>query len=238
MVEYMKAVSIYGDSISTYKGYNPDGYAVFYDRNTAMRNELYSVEDTWWWNVINSLSANLCVNNSYSGSKVTGMIYPSACCEERLVNLRTKKCVPDIILVYIGFNDWGYGVALKKSRTSGTNENTFEYSYDYMLSRLKDLYPNTVIICATLMRTIIRGNPEWVFPELYRGIAFDDYNNAIRSICQKHRCCLADLNIFDIAYETLDGSHPTKNGHRTIAETWVHCLKNSNLDQPHCFFPL
>ena len=64
-------VSIVGDSISTYEGYNPDRYKVFYNRTMQMANGLNSVYDTWWAKVNQSLHAYLCVNNSYSGSKVT-----------------------------------------------------------------------------------------------------------------------------------------------------------------------
>lgn len=40
-------VSILGDSISTYNGYNPNGYAVYYDEEMQIRNGLKSVYDTW-----------------------------------------------------------------------------------------------------------------------------------------------------------------------------------------------
>ena len=36
----MKSVSIVGDSISTYEGYNPYGFAVYYDRGMQELNGL------------------------------------------------------------------------------------------------------------------------------------------------------------------------------------------------------
>ncbi|MBP5719925.1 MAG: hypothetical protein J6W82_02525, partial [Bacteroidales bacterium] len=40
-----KKVSVLGDSYSTFKGSNPDGYAPFYpDAN----NDVKEVEQTWW----------------------------------------------------------------------------------------------------------------------------------------------------------------------------------------------
>ena len=60
-------VSILGDSISTYIGYNPRGYAVYYKDDKAYDNEINSVNDTWWKQVIDGLGGELCVNNSYSG---------------------------------------------------------------------------------------------------------------------------------------------------------------------------
>ncbi len=65
-------ISIIGDSISTYPGYNPYNYPVYYKDDRAYDNEIRSVEDTWWKQVIDSVGGELCVNNSYSGSLVAG----------------------------------------------------------------------------------------------------------------------------------------------------------------------
>ena len=32
---------------------------------------------------------------------------------------------------------------------------------------------------------------------------------------------LADVGAYESRYESLDGSHPTAEGHRTIAEAWI-----------------
>ena len=82
-------VSILGDSISTYSGYNPKEYAVYYDEEMQKRNGLNSVYDTWWAKVNQSLCAYLCVNNSYSGSEVSGQKFPAGCCRERVMHLHT-----------------------------------------------------------------------------------------------------------------------------------------------------
>lgn len=110
----MRMVSVLGDSISTYEGYNPRGYAVYYDREKQYKNGMNSVYDTWWAKVNQRLRAYLCVNNSYSGSRVTGTGFPAACCEDRLAYLRTDTYSPDIILIYMGFNDFGNGVKIKR----------------------------------------------------------------------------------------------------------------------------
>ena len=72
MKNKVKFVSILGDSISTYSGYNPIGYKVFYDEYNSLRNDMTSVYDTWWAKVNQFINAYICVNNSYSGSKVAG----------------------------------------------------------------------------------------------------------------------------------------------------------------------
>ena len=105
-------VSILGDSISTFKGYNPPGYFVYYDEITQEQNKLRNVYGTWWAKVNQFLRAHLCVNDSYSGSMVTGNRFPAVVSDRRLNYLGTSDCDPDIILIYIGFNDFGEGVRI------------------------------------------------------------------------------------------------------------------------------
>lgn len=38
---------------------------------------------------------------------------------------------------------------------------------------------------------------------------------------------VADLASQNLRYETLDGSHPTKEGHITLAKAWINCLKKT-----------
>ena len=216
----MKYVSILGDSVSTFQGYNPRGYSVFYDAHMQRVNGLNSVSDTWWARVIKRMNAGLCVNNSYSGSKVTGDSFPAAASEERLRNLGRQENCPDYILIHSGFNDFGSGTEL----LSSLDTYGFEDSYDQMLRTIRQKYPSATTVCSTLMRTKIRGDAAWQFPEYWAGIGLEDYNNVIRWVVQENHCYLADLSRSSLRYETLDGSHPTAQGHREIAETWIKCL--------------
>ena len=120
-------VSFLGDSISTYSGFNPEGYAVFYDAEMQKRNGLNSVYDTWWAKVNQELRAYLCVNNSYSGSRVSGTDFPAGCCSERIMHLHTPKYKPNLILIYLGFNDFGYGVPISCAPQS--NDGKINISY-------------------------------------------------------------------------------------------------------------
>ena len=216
----MKLVSILGDSVSTFQGTNPRGYSVFYDTSMQRVNGLNSVSDTWWDRVITSMNARLCVNNSYSGSRVTGDAFPAAACEERLQNLGTQGEQPDYILIYAGFNDFAGGAEL----ISSLDTYGFEDSYDQMLRTIRQNYPSARTVCATLMRTRVRGDHNWQFPEYWAGIGLEDYNNVIRWTAQENRCDLADLARSSVRYETLDGAHPTAQGHREIAVNWIKCM--------------
>ena len=223
-------VSIIGDSISTYSGYNPKGYAVYYDEEMQVCNGLRSVYDTWWAKVNQALSAYLCVNNSYSGSMVSGQGFPAGCCQERIEHLMTTEDSPDLILIYLGLNDWGYGVPVScapLSNNGRANMFYFEDAYHHMLTGLRYFYPNAKIICATLMKTTLSQDSLWVFPDRLGGINIDDYNEAIRRAAANCHINIADLAKHNGRYETLDGAHPTAKGHQTIADVWIDCLSKT-----------
>lgn len=220
-----KFVSIIGDSISTYEGFNPRGYSVFYDNINQQLNGVTSVSDTWWAKVNQYLNADLCVNNSYSGSRVSGNGFPSANCQQRLMNLHTPSAYPDIILIYIGFNDFGNGIKIKKSGFRENYCDSFYDSYLHMIKSIKCNYSKATIIGATLLKGYFKDDIKWHFPENFGGVPFDDYNDAIRKAAKKEKIRLADIAKSDARYETLDGTHPTNNGHLTIAEEWISCLK-------------
>ncbi|MCQ2521677.1 MAG: SGNH/GDSL hydrolase family protein [Lachnospiraceae bacterium] len=220
-----RLVSILGDSISTYEGFNPSGYAVFYDSENQKLLGLQSVYDTWWAKVNQYLQAYLCVDNAYSGSKVSGANYPSASSIERTTMLHVDKYQPDIILIYIGFNDFGNGVPINYKIGCHNKADYFYYSYEKMLSRIKKNYPKAKIICGTLMKGFVKGRPDFTFPETYGGINFELYNDAIRKAAKKEKVYLMDLALKNYSYETLDGTHPTVVGHATMASAWISCLQ-------------
>ena len=58
--------SIMGDSISTYEGYNPFLYDVFYTEERAALAGLRSADDTWWMQVIHAFGGELCIINRVS----------------------------------------------------------------------------------------------------------------------------------------------------------------------------
>lgn len=214
-------VSVLGDSISTYEGYIPPNYKVYYDEDRQKINGLTSVYDTWWAKVNQYLKAYLCVNNSFSGSKVSGE-FPSASSEKRASALHKMEHYPDVILVYMGTNDFGFGVPLE----------TFAKDYRKMMERLRKNYPSARILCATIARSYIQGKPDWKYPEMYGGTALEEYNQAIReAVNERDDIVLMDLPEEGIRYETLDGTHPTRRGHEELAQMWIGCLEKIKLLQ-------
>ena len=208
-------VSVLGDSISTYEGYIPPNYKVYYDEDRQKINGLTSVYDTWWAKVNQYLKAYLCVNNSFSGSKVSGE-FPGASSEKRASALHKMEHYPDVILVYMGTNDFGFGVPLE----------TFAKDYRKMLERLRENYPTARILCATIARSYMKENPDWKFHEMYGGTALEEYNQAIRdAVNERDDIVLMDLPEEGMRYETLDGTHPTRRGHEELAQMWIGCLE-------------
>lgn len=231
----MRRISILGDSISTFAGYNPPGYLVYYDKWQQINNGLVTVMDTWWAQVIRALDGELCVNNSYSGSCVTGVSFPSATSPDRINALATQEHSPDLILIYIGYNDFGRNVMLT-DYDSGLADMKFSPAYFDMMRMIHERFPEAKTVCGTLMRTKIMGRANWVFPERerikeisdrYGG--FEDFNDVIRSCARMQGGYLADIGALGSSCETLDGAHPTVNGHRTLADAWIRCLSETDL---------
>lgn len=105
-----KKFSILGDSISTLEGYNPDGYRVFYNDENCKRANIMEAGDTWWGQVLEYFKAQLLVNNSWLGSRVTKLpnqdeLFPSGCSDERTSSLHINSVKPDVIIIYLGTND-------------------------------------------------------------------------------------------------------------------------------------
>jgi len=113
-----KRFSILGDSISTLEGFHPRGNQVFYDESCRERSGVWEMGDTWWGKVLEFFGGELLVNDSWSGCRVTRPqgakdAFPAGCSEKRTGKLHIGQVQPDVILVYMGINDWGAGVALE-----------------------------------------------------------------------------------------------------------------------------
>lgn len=212
--------SIMGDSISTYEGYNPFLYDVFYTEERAMQAGLRSVNDTWWMKVIRHFGGELCMNDSYSGSYVAGSTPASAHSNERVSKLKAEGCSPDIVLVCMGANDCGGGITLHGENVN--DEYAFDTTYGIMLARIKKLLPEAQIYCATIMLTDEEASGKYKFRLDY----IEKYNDVIRQVAKEHGCVLIEMFDKHIGYTTIDGLHPDKAGHQTIANMIINGIKN------------
>lgn len=221
---YGKQFSVLGDSISTLQGMNPPENAVYYTPAIAAAIGVKTWRDTWWGKVIEYLGGELLVNQSWSGTQVARMRerreqFPSGCSDRRTGELHVLTVKPEVILVFMGLNDWARGVI---PRTNGREipsslDTYFCVAYDLMLQKLKKKYPKAEIWCFTLPRSYMSAREDYRFRDDFGGYPLEDYNEVIREGAKKHGCALVDLYKMVPGYDTLDGSHPNARGMDQLA---------------------
>jgi len=219
-----KLFSILGDSVSTLDGYSRPYGAEFYAGENKFRSNVFSPEDTWWGKVIDKLGGELLVNNSFSGSTVCrreGCIFPSyGCSDERTSDLSRGGISPDVIMVYMGTNDRGYGLPPTADGMDEEDVSVFSVAYSLMLKKLKENYPLAEIWCFTLAASYRRDYPDTPFSYMCRGHHMDEYCEVIRSCAGEHGCRVIDLYKATESnrFEAFDGLHPSDAGMAVIAE--------------------
>ena len=136
-----KYFSILGDSISTLDGYTRPDHASFYEGAIKLESEVIFVEDTWWGQVVEALGGSVLVNNSIAGSMVAKhrscIAETYGCSQERIADLKQEQICPDVIMIFMGYNDWGCGARLRHEGDS-TDISVFEVAYRKMLTRVKE----------------------------------------------------------------------------------------------------
>lgn len=216
-----KYFSILGDSISTLAGYNPDDCAVFYDWTNKQLSGVYAPEDTWWGKVIHTLGGHLLVNHSWSGSLVCKHpdceIESYGCSDARTAALATPCNTPDVVMILLGLNDFGWG--MRPMPAAGEQDlAVFSVAYDRMLEKLRQNYPRAELWCLTLPHSCWSKHPEVQIPLVRAGWHQMDYCRVIRSCGEQWGCRVVDIFSLDVPYDTIDGYHPNARGMQTLAE--------------------
>ena len=227
-----KTVSILGDSITTYQGWIPEGYACFYP---DADNDIKDVTQTWWMQVIQNTGMRLLVNGSYSASAVCGDSRAedssAGCSNRRIVDLMgADGTVPDVILVFMGVNDFFHSITLGKF--SGTpSYRTDHYIWDFtegyelMLQKLQAVYPTSRIYCMTLLEANSGDHPR----VNGNGNTIADYNSRIRQVAAAHGVPVIDVHncgmeVYELNRYTSDGVHPNREGASKIASYVTNAL--------------
>lgn len=219
-----KSISILGDSISTYQGYIPSGYACFYPET---QNDVKDVTQTWWMQVLYNTGMRLAVNGSYSASAVCGDSQAedsSAGCSTRRINelMGTDGTVPDVILVYMGANDFFRSMELGKfNGITGRGEKyytNFTEGYELMIQKLLRTYPASRIYCMTLIEANSGDHPR--INE--KGNTIADFNQRIKEIAAAYGLPVIDVHncgmeVYELNHYTSDGTHPNKEGAAKMA---------------------
>lgn len=219
-METNKYFSVLGDSISTLAGYHPPECEAFYQSDVCYYTSVFRFMDTWWGQVIDRFGGMLLVNHSWAGStvcKLPAFEIPSyACSDERTGALAREGILPDVILVYMGTNDRGYGLRVTSEDTADLS--VFSNAYTAMLKKLKKNYPQAEIWCCTLYAT-----GSWA---LYGGTREDAYSQAIRLCAKREGCYLAELAGRLSPTDLPDGIHPNAHGMRCIADAVIHAMES------------
>ena len=144
-------VFILGDSYSTYEGYIPDGYAVYYDGNKSVEEGgVSSAEKTWWGGLLSDTSSKLIMNNSWSGSTVCYTGYNGSYCYDSSFVTRIQKHLKggicdgkkiDTVFVFGGTNDnWANAPIgeIKYENWSDEDLKSFLPAFSFLMSYLKN----------------------------------------------------------------------------------------------------
>jgi len=211
-------ISFLGDSITTYSGYSNNtaynstigGNGVYYTSSKMIVNE------TWWYQTAVALNMGLCVNNSWDGSRVTDTKATIPSGVERASELHNDNTgkKPDVIVIYMGTNDVGNGIALE----------TFEAAYTEMLNVVKTNYPTADVYCCTLLpESRTEGRTE----------ELEAYNDSIKTMTQNAGYTVIDfyeeISDWDYTSDTfVDGTlrvHPTAAGMDKLSRVAVQVIQ-------------
>lgn len=152
-----KNISILGDSYSTFIGWIPQGYAVWYNP-TSNKTDVHQVEDTWWWQLCDKTDCTLLVNSSYSGSTIGNTGYKGADATHSSFITRMKKDMgqermlqakPQIIFVFGGTNDCWANAPLGKPQYDNWSTDDLYQTFPascYMFHYLKKWNPGCRIV--------------------------------------------------------------------------------------------
>lgn len=199
-------ISFLGDSITTYLGYIPDGFATYYPTAGC---DVDSVEKTWWYQVVEKSGYNLLVNNSFSGTQVSGGTnYGNS--YDRLKYLSKDGIDPDIIVIHMGTNDLTHGVNVTK----------FKSSYCAMIDKIKEEYDDVEIFIINLPYN--KYATSFISPR-------EKYNAALQEISEEKGVELIDItegiDRYNVHEYMFAGAHPSYKGMTYMADIiWKRIL--------------
>lgn len=225
-----RKLSILGDSISTFDGWIPEGYACYF----PLDGEVLDVEQTWWKMVLTDTKMELCVNGSSSGSTCAGDSFSVdnfqyGCSECRIGDLiGNNGSFPDVIIIYMGTNDFMKAVPLGDNDGTRVVEEgmieTFSDAYCLILDKLIAYYPNAEIFCCNLPPMGAWGpesGPMFVTFVNSLDLTSEDYGKQIEVIAAAKGCKVIDLQNCGITIDNMkdyvtDGIHMNPDGMELI----------------------
>ena len=210
---------IFGDSYSTFSGFVPDNYAVYYSENERPETDVTQVTQTWWHQVCETANLNLILNNSWSGSPIGYTGYDNSDCSKSssfIYRLRQliengffDKNKIDTVFVFGGTNDSCANASLGEQKYGNWEDCDF-YSVlpavCYFLNLLRQTLPQTKIYC--LINTSLKH----------------EIASCMKDACKKY-------DITPITFTSIDKKcgHPTILGMKNIADTVIKVLNENEM---------
>lgn len=196
-----KAVSILGDSYSTFEGFvTPETNEMwYYAEGERGRTDVTDVTQTWWHQLISQQGWKLCVNNSYSGATISYTGYSGNDYTKRsfLTRMTDLGC-PDIIFIFGATNDSWAGSPIG------------EYQYENLAKA------NLWTFRPALARMLEWMTKRYVGVDIYfllnDGLK-PEINESVRTICPHYGVKVIELHDID----KMSG-HPSVKGMKQIAE--------------------
>ena len=154
-------ILIFGDSYSTFRGYVPEGFAIYYCTEGRSPEEPVTkmdIDETWWRRLINATGAEIVQNNSWSGSTVCYTGYSGDCSHSQSFIYRYRKLCEegffeknqvDTVLVFGGTNDsWAKAPLGELKYSDFKEEELFSVlpAMAYFMDRLKRDLPDSRIV--------------------------------------------------------------------------------------------
>ena len=150
---------IFGDSYSTYAGYIPEGYAVYYSGHRKGTPDVFDVKNTWWGRLFGATDTTLIQNNSWSGSTIGYTGYNNADCSHSSSFIyRFEKLLKegffdsnkiDTLFVFGGTNDSWSNAPLGELKHDNITENDLFCvlpAISHFAKRLSETFIETRII--------------------------------------------------------------------------------------------
>jgi hypothetical protein len=209
-VAQTKAVSILGDSYSTYEDFvTPATNELwYYAKNSEQKTDVKDVRQTWWHQLIKENGWRLAVNNSYSGATISYTGYDGNDYSPRSFNTRMDNLgQPDIIFIFGATNDSWAGSPIGDFKYEGIKKaDLYEFrpALAHMLRWMTDRYVNTEIYF--ILNTELK----------------EEINTSVKTICAHYGVPVITLTEVD----KISG-HPSVKGMRQIADQVNSFLKSN-----------
>ena len=149
---------IIGDSYSTFEGYIPEGFSIYYKNPPCPYTDLTKVEETWWHQFVKKTNGNLVLNSSFSGSTVCNTGYDGKIVKQTSFLGRLKTLIDehffeenkiDTVIVFGGTNDsWANSPigSIKYSDWTEEDELAFLPAFGELLALVKEKAPDASLI--------------------------------------------------------------------------------------------